>query len=131
MECLFQVFQVFGSNGIITCNDIVNHSGSIEEVSNDYRSIQIIIHGFITLFTHSFHIYAGCSRRDDFFQSVYGIHHSAQPFFCSLQSFVAEVYRTAVVSLQDEEADGHRAVSLCQQLVCAVEELIQIDEVTI
>ncbi len=55
----------------------------------------------------------------------------ANPFFGGLQSFVAEVYRTAVVGLQGEEADGHWAVGLLQHGVCAFEELFQCDEVTV
>mgnify|MGYP007099753896 CR=1 FL=1 len=58
-----------------------------------------------------------------------GIHQSCQPLFGCLQSFVAEVYRAAVVRLQNEEADGHRAVGLRQQLVRARKELFQCDEV--
>ncbi len=61
---------------------------------------------------------------------MYSIHQSCQSLFGGLQSFVAEVYRTAVVSLQDEEADGHRAVGLLS-IVCAVEELFQCDEVAV
>ena len=30
MEGLFQLFQVFGCNSVIACNDIVYHSGTIE-----------------------------------------------------------------------------------------------------
>jgi len=60
---------------------------------------------------------------------VYSIHKPCQTFFCSLQGFIAEIYRTAIVGLENEETDGHRAVSLCQRFVGAGEELIQCDEV--
>ena len=76
MESFFQLFQIIGSDGVVACNDVVNHSGSVEKMSNDYRGIQVIIHGFIALLTHCFHIYAGSGGRSDLFQSVHGIQHS-------------------------------------------------------
>jgi hypothetical protein len=51
MEGLFQLFQVFGCNGVIACNDIVYHSGTIEEMGYYNRRIQIIVHGFIAFGT--------------------------------------------------------------------------------
>ena len=48
-------------------------------------------------------------------KTLQGILQTLQSLFCSLQSFVTEVYGTAIVCLEDEETDGHWAISLCQQ----------------
>ena len=75
--------------------------------------------------TQGFHVYGGGCSRGNLVQSMYSIHQSCQSLFGGLQRFVAEVYRTAVVGLQGEEADGHWAVGLLQHGVCAFEELFQ------
>ena len=57
------------------------------------------------------------------------LHDSAESFFCRLQSLVAEVKSAPVMSLEDEEPDGHGRVSLLQQLVRPGEQFLQGDEI--
>ena len=131
MECLFQLFQVFGGNGVVSGEDVVHHFGAFKEVGDDDRRVQVVVHGFVALGTQGFRIYRRGCCRCNLVQSMYGIHQSGQTLFGGLQGFVAEVHRAAVVRLQGEEADGHRAVCLFQHGVRAGEQLFQGDEVAV
>ena len=68
-----------------------------EAMNDDLNSPIVIIHGFVTLGTQGFQVYGGGCSRGNLVQSMYSIHQSCQSLFGGLQSFVAEVYRTAVV----------------------------------
>lgn len=106
-------------------------AGTFEKLCDDNRSIQVVIHSFVAFSTQLFHVdtFRSCCGRSDLVESFDCFYQTLQPFFRSLQCFVTEVYSAAIVSLQDEETDGHRSVGLCQQLVSTVEEFIQRDEV--
>ena len=58
-------------------------------------------------------------------QVLIGLHHLLQGFFGCLKGFVAEIQGAAVMGLEYEETHGHRAVSLFQERMGAVEQLAQ------
>ena len=102
-------------------------------MSDDNRWVEVIIHRFIAFGTKFFYtVYTGSLfTRSDAFQPFYGFLQTLQSLFGSLQGFVAEVHRAAIVCLKDEETDGHRTICLCQQLVWAFKELAQVNKVAI
>ena len=60
---------------------------------------------------------------------VVGIHEACKTFLAGLQGFVAEIDGASIVRLEDEEADGHRRISLREQFVATVEEFVERNEV--
>ena len=100
-----------------------------EEVRDDDRRAQVVVHGLVAVLADSLDIDRRGVARRDFGQVVPTLEHALQSLFRGLQRLVAEVDGAAVVGLQDEEAYGHGRVGLLQQLVVAGEELVEGDEV--
>ena len=110
--------------------DGVDDAGGIEELCDDDRGIQVVIEGCIGTLLQSTDLReARLGRRLEPVEEGIGVEETLEPLLSCLQSLVAEVYRTSVVSAEDEEADGHRAVGLVELLMLACEEFIERDEV--
>ena len=96
----------------------------------DYnRRVQVVVHRIVAFAAQILHIYSRNVGGFQLHQMIISVHQTFQPLFGSLQGFVAEVYRAAVVSLEDEEADGHRRICLAQHLVVTSKKFLQRDEV--
>ena len=89
--------------------------------------IHIVTEGFLHLVPDGGH--GGSFLTGNAAKGLPGIHEAPVALLRSLEGLVGEVKGAAVVGLEDEEADGHGAVGLVQELVTAGEELRKRDEV--
>lgn len=99
------------------------------------RRIQVVAEGLIDVVDEGLHFPGERSlrfARNDTFpgtQFPTRLHEALVAFFRGLEGFVGEVQGAAVVGLEDEETDRHRAVGALQFGMVAAEEFREGDEV--
>ena len=129
--------NIFLDAGLLV-DEGVQYTAGIKQVADYHGRCHIVVHGVVAVLAqgvHILHLHPGLSLHLlSFLQALQGlptVHQTCQTLLGALQGLVAEVHRTAVVGLQDEEADGHGRVSALQTLVLSGKELGQGDEVVV
>ena len=108
---------------------MIDDAASIEKSGDNDRCIEVIVEGIEASLTQVGDGDIALLGRFEVVEALPSVHHSLVSLFGSLKSFVREVDSAAVVSLKDEETNGHRFVGLSELFVRAVEELLESDEV--
>ena len=112
MEHFLQLLQIFGGDCLLAIFYRVDGTGSIKQMGDNDRRVQVVVQCIVALLAKVFHIHCRSVRSGQLLQMVVSVHQTAQSLFGSLQRFVAEVHRAAIMSLQDKETDRHGRISL-------------------
>ena len=95
------------------------------------RSIEVVAHGGFAFFAQTGGKRIGSTGRSlQLQQPGIAFEESFESFFGSFQCFAAKIDRAPVVSLQNKEADGHRAESFTKQGVSTGKKLFQRNKIT-
>ena len=94
---------------------------------------EVVVHSVVALLAQLAYELVSClvalGRCSNTVEVVDTVHELLKSLLRCLQSLVREIYGSAVVSREYEEAYGHRRIGLLQVLVVASEELFKGDEV--
>ena len=126
-----QGLEVVARKGLVAVSSGVDDAAGVEEVRDDLRGVEVIVHGLGTEAHVVGHVDSGFLGRHQGLETAIALEHLAQGLLGAYQGVVAEVDGGAVVGLQDEETDDHRGEWLAEQRVVAREEVLQGDEVVV
>ena len=113
----------------------IDHLHGLEQMRDGDRRIQVVAEGVVDVLDEGLYLRGGrfldFARNDRLpcAQLPTSLHQALVALFGGSEGFVGEVQGAAVMGLEDEEADGHRAVGAVQFGMVAAEQLRQGDEV--
>ena len=98
---LVQLLQTVGADSSLVVEQLVDHAASLEQIADDQRCAQIIVHGIVAflsqLANHLFGLLVTFVGRLDALQVVDTVHQSLQAILAGEESLVAEIHRTTIV----------------------------------